>query len=144
MRRDSRLSVALHVLLHMNESAEPFTSQRIGEMMEANPVVVRRTLGKLKEAGLLTSTKGHGGGWLLAKPLEQIRLSDIYAALETSSPFAIGPRKESPGCMVEQAVNRAISRSLDDAEAVLRASFAKVTVETLARDVRRQDRKRKR
>ena len=122
----------------MNDSSEAFTSERIGQLLEANAVVVRRTLARLKEAGLLTATKGHGGGWLLAKPLEAIRLSDVYAALETSSPFAIAPRNESPGCMIERAVNRAISGALDDAERVLRQSFAKLTLDTIAKDVRRQ------
>ena len=136
MRRDSRLSVALHVLLHMNESSEPFTSERLGEMLEANPVVVRRTLSRLKAAGLLTGAKGHGGGWLLARPLGEVRLSDVYEALETGSPFAIAPRNESPGCLIERAVNRAISGALDDAEKVLRQSFARHTLDAIAKDVR--------
>lgn len=130
--------MALHVLLHMSESTEPFTSERIGQMLDANPVVVRRTLARLKDAGLLTATRGHGGGWLLARSLDELRLSDVYAALKTSSPFAISPRSESPGCLIEKAVNRAISGALDDAEQVLHRSFERLTLSAIAKDVRRQ------
>jgi DNA-binding IscR family transcriptional regulator len=143
MRRDSRLSVALHVLLHMGESSEPFTSERIGQMLEANPVVLRRTLARLKAARLVSAAKGHGGGWLLAKPLGKVRLSEVYAALETSSPFAIAPRTESPGCLIERAVNRTISGALDEAERVLLRSFERLTLDAIAKDVHRQAGKRR-
>jgi DNA-binding IscR family transcriptional regulator len=32
-----------------------------------NPVVIRRTFAGLREAGIVAATKGHGGGWRLAR-----------------------------------------------------------------------------
>ncbi|QDE88881.1 hypothetical protein BHS06_07785 [Myxococcus xanthus] len=39
MRRDSRLSVALHVLLHMEDMGPGVTSEAMGRLLKANPVV---------------------------------------------------------------------------------------------------------
>ncbi|MFZ2103110.1 MAG: Rrf2 family transcriptional regulator, partial [Oricola sp.] len=69
MRRDNRLSRMLHMLIHMSEHEEPMTSETVAAMLSTNPVVARRTMAGLRDAGLLTSKKGHGGGWALAAPL---------------------------------------------------------------------------
>src|SRR5262245_19179746 len=107
MRRDSRLSVALHALLHMAD-AGLLTSERMAEQGETNPVVIRRTMAGLRAAGIVRSEKGHGGGWSLVRRLEDVTLYDVYAALGEPTIFAIGNRTESPGCAVELAVNRAL------------------------------------
>lgn len=67
MKRSDRLSVALHVLLHMaDRGSEPMTSAEMAACVETNPVVIRRTFAGLREAGIVSSDKGHGGGWRLA------------------------------------------------------------------------------
>ena len=45
--------------------------------------------------------------------------------------LAIGNRAEGPGCLVEQAVNAALGRAFDEAEALLLARFAAVTLAEL-------------
>src|SRR5262245_17420907 len=104
MKRDSRLSVALHVLLHMSETRDAVTSGALGPKMKTNPVVVRRTMGGLRDAGIVRSEKGHGGGWSLARELDAVTLGDVYDALGMSTPFTIGPRERSPRCLLERAV----------------------------------------
>ena len=76
MRTDSRLPRVLHALLHLADMDRPATSEEIAMMLGTNATVVRRTLAGLREAGLLTSTKGHGGGWSLARPLSEMSLLD--------------------------------------------------------------------
>jgi len=137
MRRDSRLSVALHVLLHMEEMGPVVTSEEIGRLMKANPVVVRRTMAGLRDAGIMHSEKGHGGGWSLARKLDSVTLGDVYDALGTPALFSIGPRHESPGCLVEQAVNRALGKVLGEAEALLRMQLRSISVAELANSVQR-------
>jgi Rrf2 family protein len=140
MRRDSRLSVALHALLHMDERGGVVTSEELAPRMELNPVVLRRTLAGLRDAGIVRAEKGHGGGWSLARPLTAVSLGEIHEALGAPEPFKIGPRVESPGCLVEQAVNRALERALERAEAVLLAELASVSLADLAADVHRKGR----
>jgi DNA-binding IscR family transcriptional regulator len=128
--------VALHVLLHMAEATTAVTSETFGPMLDMNPVVLRRTLAGLRDAGIVRSEKGHGGGWSLARKLEQVTLAEVYAALGEPALFSIGHRVESPGCLVEQAVNRALGDALADAEALLLARLGAVSLAELAKDVR--------
>ncbi len=134
MKRDSRLSGVLHVLLHMAESAQPTTSETLARAMCTNPVVVRRLMAGLRQAGFVASAKGHGGGWVLGCPLSQITLGDIHAALGSPSVLAVGHRAENPQCLVEQAVNRALGAAYADAEALLLKRLHEVTLAELSRD----------
>ena len=138
MRTDSRLSRMLHVLIHMDRHQGPVTSDLIAQMLNTNPVVVRRTMAGLREQGYLTSEKGHGGGWALARPLDEITLRDVYEALGEPTVFAIGVADDDPRCLVEQAVNAAIGEALQEAERRLLARFGEITISELARDFDRR------
>ena len=128
------MSGVLHVLLHMAEQEGPATSEMLAKAMGTNPVVVRRTLGRLREAGYVRSEKGHGGGWFLDRPLTEVTLLDIYRALGSPALLAMGNRTESPGCAVEQAVNAALNDAFEDAEALLLARLGEVTLAELSKD----------
>lgn len=49
--------------------------------MNVNPVVIRRILKQLKNAGIVTVARGSGGAWI-AKSTEEITLLDLYKAVE--------------------------------------------------------------
>lgn len=134
MRRDSRLSGVLHVLLHMAEQRGPVTSELLARAMGTNPVVIRRIMAGLRDQGYVRSEKGHGGGWELACDLSQVSLRDIYAALGSPSLLAMGNRTEAPGCLVEQAVNAALDQAFGEAEALLLARLGEVTLARLSAD----------
>ncbi len=132
MRPDTRLSRMLHVLIHMQHHEGTATSDAIAAMLGTNPVVVRRTMAGLRDQGYVRSEKGHGGGWVLARPLEEITLLDIHKALGAPQLFAIGLAGDNPDCVVEQAVNVSLAEAMDEAEAILLARFGKVTLAELA------------
>jgi Rrf2 family protein len=138
MKRDNRLSVALHVLLHMSETNGAVTSGALGPRMKTNPVVLRRTMAGLRDAGVVHSEKGHGGGWSLARTLDAVTLGDVYDALGMSSPFHIDNRERSPKCQLERAVNRTLEAALAEAEALLVERFRNLTVADVLRDVHRK------
>jgi Rrf2 family protein len=133
MRQDSRLSRMLHVLIHMGSHDGSMTSETIATMLDANPVVIRRTMSGLRESGYVRSEKGHGGGWTLARPLEELTLLDIYRAVGEPSVFAIGPAYDMPGCPIEQAVNATLKGVFDDAEQLLLQRFSGVTLAEIAK-----------
>ncbi|PKH14503.1 Rrf2 family transcriptional regulator [Pseudomonas sp. 43NM1] len=138
MRNDTRLSRMLHVLIHMARHDQPATSDTIAQMLGTNPVVVRRTMALLKKEGYVRSEKGHRGGWSLAKPLAEMTLLDIHQALGSSSLFAIGLSTDHPQCLVEQAVNAALTEAFDAAQALLIDRLGSVTLEQLANDFERR------
>ncbi|WP_456300090.1 RrF2 family transcriptional regulator [Pseudogemmobacter bohemicus] len=143
MKRDSRLSSVLHALLHMAEHDGPMTSETLGQCLGANPVVVRRTMGLLREAGLVSAERGHSGGWRISADLKTVSLRQLHAALGEPAIFAIGNRNETPECLVEQAVNAALDKAFLEAEALLLDRFADVTLADLAADFARRHAERR-
>ncbi|MER2264368.1 Rrf2 family transcriptional regulator [Methylobacterium oxalidis] len=134
MRRDSRLSGVLHVLLHMAEADGPVTSDRLAAAMGTNPVVVRRTMAGLRDLGLVASGKGHGGGWTIACDLNRVTLHDVYIALGSPEIFAMGHRNEEAECLVEQAVNASLTNAFRDAENLLLSRLSDITLGRLSAD----------
>jgi len=134
MKLDSRLSSVLHLLLHMAGKDQPVPSEVLARYLGTNPVVVRRTMGNLRDAGLVGSDRGKGGGWRLARPLAAITLKDVYDALGAPALFAFGNRNDRPDCLVEQAVNARVAGAMEEAEALLLARFAAISLEDLNRD----------
>jgi len=128
------LSGVLHVLLHMAEAEGPVTSETMAKAMQTNPVVIRRIMAGLRDAGFVRSEKGHGGGWTIARDLALVTLRDVYAALGSPELFALSNRTEAPDCLVEQAVNAALDDAFRDAEALLLDRFGAVTLAALSSD----------
>jgi len=138
MKRDSRLSAVLHALLHMAQADTPLTSEALAHCMRTNPVVVRRTMGLLRDAGLVASDRGHGGGWRISCDLGKVTLRMLYEALGEPAVFAFGNRTEQPDCLVEQAVNAALDDTVAEVEALLLRRFETVTLADLAEDFARR------
>ncbi len=138
MKRDSRLSSVLHALLHMAEQEGPMTSDALAQCLGTNPVVVRRTMGFLRDAGIVHSERGHAGGWRIQADLRTVTLRQLHEALGEPAMFAIGNRHEAPECLVEQSVNAALEGAFAEAEALLLQRFSEITLADLAADFARR------
>ena len=134
MRRDSKLSSVLHVLLHLAHSDHPMTSEEMARFLDTNPVLVRRVLAGLRERGYIGSVRGHGGGWSITCDLAKVTLRDIYEAVGAPSFFAMGNRSEKTSCLVELSVNAALGSAFDEAEALLLRRLGHVTLADLSAD----------
>ncbi|MBM2292299.1 Rrf2 family transcriptional regulator [Sulfitobacter pseudonitzschiae] len=134
MKRDSRLSSVLHALLHMAEHDGPMTSDDLAKCLGTNPVVVRRSMGFLRQAGIVASDRGHAGGWRITADLSVVSLRQLHDALGEPALFAVGNRNELPDCLVEQTVNAALDQSFAEAEALLLKRFGEITLADLAAD----------
>ena len=134
MKRDSKLSLALHALGHMAVTPEtPMPSEDLARVGPTNPVVVRRVLGLLRDAGLVTSAKGHAGGWRLARPATQITVSDVYRALGEGLDAAPGAGPDNPPtCGIERALHHHWNTAVAEAEAALLDRLSKVTIADLS------------
>lgn len=131
MSKDHRLSRALHVLIHMDKIRGHVTSEDIALMINTNPVVVRRLFQGLKQARIIHSEKGHGGGWILQKPLGDITLLDVFLAIGCTELFSIGWVTEHEKCMIEDAVNTEISDTFAEARRLITDRFAELTLDRL-------------
>lgn len=131
MKRNSRLSLALHALAHMACAPDHAqTSADIAAHAGTNPVVVRRVLGKLRKAGLLISERGHSGGWRLARDPRGITLADVYIALDESL-VATTDQDEKPECSVEHALHRRVSSVMEEVERSLIKRLSETTISAI-------------
>jgi DNA-binding IscR family transcriptional regulator len=126
----------------MAERSTPSTSEALALAMNTNPVVIRRIMSGLRDQGYVRSEKGHGGGWSIACDLNRVTLRDIYDALGQPGILAMGNRTEAPECLVEQAVNAALSDAFDEAEAVLLRRFGEISLAVLSADFHTRLKKR--
>ena len=131
MRNDGRLSRMLHVLIHMAQYNGPMTSETIARMLGTNPVLIRRTMSGLRDAGYVRSEKGHGGGWAIAADLNAVTLLDVHRAVGGPRLFAIGIEHPEPGCQVASVVNEALSDALQEAEALLVTRLGSISLAAL-------------
>ena len=131
---DARLSRMLHLLIHMGRMDGPLTSDAAAVMLGTNPVVIRRTMAGLRDAGYVRSVKGHGGGWSLTCKLRDLTMLDVHLALGENRIFALGPADPDAACLVEQAVNSSLESALREAETLLLQRLADVSLADIAAD----------
>ncbi len=91
---------------------EPVNIKRISERQDVSVHYLEQILNKLRQAGLIRSVKGPGGGYLLSRSPDSITIADILFELE--GPVAItsclDPEK---GCVrVDNCVTRLLWTSL--------------------------------
>lgn len=123
------------MLLHMAGHDAPLTSEQLSRCLGTNPVVVRRTMGLLRKAGIVSSEPGHAGGWRISADPSAITLRALHVALDEPKVFAIGHRNAAPGCLVERTVNAALDTALVEAEALLMRRMEAITLARLAEDL---------
>jgi Rrf2 family protein len=134
MKRNGKLALALHSLGHMALADGPMTSDAIAAQNGTHPVVVRRVLGRLREAGLLRSEKGHAGGWQLALAPEHISVAQVYDAIGEPFLDAQPALPAAPtGCAIVEAMQTIVGTAMLEAEAVLHRHFAAQSIADLAR-----------
>jgi len=109
-------SLALHSLaLLARRQPEKMTVQQIARRLEASSAHLAKVFQKLGKSGLVRSVRGPGGGLTLSKPREEIRLLDIYEAIDGPVHIGACPLGRSDclfrKCIFEGALNR-ISREI--------------------------------
>ncbi|MFJ4805833.1 Rrf2 family transcriptional regulator [Streptomyces murinus] len=139
MSANSRLTVATHVLvwmeLYRRQGGTVATSEQISESVNTNPVVIRRLLGDLRKAGLVSSRRGAGAGWVLARDPARISLLEVYDAVESGPLFAMHRTPPNQECPVGRGIQPAIGKIYDRAEAAVRQELAASTLADVLRDV---------
>jgi Rrf2 family protein len=139
----SRFAVAVHVLAYMTwRRSEPVTSERVAASVNTNPVVVRRILGALRNAGMVTAQPGVGGGAQLAREPERITLLDVYRAVEGDELFALHAQQPCRQCDVGGNIQGVLQGVFQRASAAMEAELDRVTIrevfESVAERVRRE------
>ena len=137
---NSRFTVAVHLLALMSAGRErcagaALTSEIAAESVNTNPVVVRRILGLLRNAGLVSSHPGPTGGWLLMQEPQEITLRDVYRAVEEEALFSMHHRPPSSHCAVGRNIQDTLETYFGEAECAMQAKLAERTIADVVNDV---------
>jgi len=77
-----RYAVMAMVDLASNSKGQPIALADIAERQEISLSYLEQLFAKLRKGGLVKSVRGPGGGYLLAHPIEESRVSDIIVAVD--------------------------------------------------------------
>jgi DNA-binding IscR family transcriptional regulator len=92
---------------------------------------MRRVLGDLRDADLVSSGRGPGAGWSLAKPAQDITLLDVWQAIGREEAFALHPHEPNLECTVGFGIRPVLSDIYRDAEDAVAVVLSGETVATV-------------
>ena len=129
MSTNSRFAVAVHVLTLMAWSGdEPLKSEQVAESVNTNPVVIRRMLCELADAGLVVSQTGSLGGSKLANDPAKTTLLDVYKALEYRGVFSLHRQPPSQECPVGVNIETVLGEVMLEVDTAVEQVLEKITI----------------
>jgi Rrf2 family protein len=130
MSTNSRFAVAVHVLSLMAWSGEePLKSEQVAESVNTNPVVIRRMLLDLAQAGLVVSQTGSMGGSRLATDPAKTTLLDVYQALECGGVFSLHRQPPSRDCPVGVNIETVLGEVLQEVDTAVELVLKNITID---------------
>jgi len=130
MSTNSRFAVAVHVLSLMAWSGEePLKSEQVAESVNTNPVVIRRMLLDLAQAGLVVSQTGSMGGSRLATDPAKTTLLDVYQAVECGGVFSLHRQPPSRDCPVGVNIETVLGDVLQEVDSAVEQVLRNITID---------------
>jgi len=76
-----RYAVTAMIDIALHRSSGPVSVTDVADRQAISSAYLEQLFSKLKRAGLLQSVRGPGGGYALARPINEVTVSDIIAAV---------------------------------------------------------------
>jgi Rrf2 family protein len=132
-----RFAFAVHVLsvlaLHPDDL---MNSEALAHSVNTNPVVIRRLLGELVDAGLVETQRGPGGGSRLTRSPQQISLAQIYQSVVGEiEPFGEHPQQPAQCCTVGRGIKRALETVAERARRAVEREYEAISLADVVREV---------
>ncbi|MFQ9515033.1 MAG: Rrf2 family transcriptional regulator [Eubacterium sp.] len=138
MQISSRFTIAIHMFSCINtfEKERKITSEFLASSVEVNPVIIRRILLQLKNAGLVNVQRGTGGT-RISRPLDEITFLDIYKAVECVEDGELFHFHEKPNmeCPVGRNIHNVLDEKLERVQRVMEKEMASITLADVEKDL---------
>ena len=132
---NQRFAVSVHILTILAASQQaPVTSEAIAISVDTNPVVIRRTMSRLRECGLVDSRPGVSGGWRLAKQPQQISLCEVFHAVNSDDVLTLHDHPNA-ACQIGGKIKESLGKVFDRAQNALEATLGQCTIADVLQDV---------
>lgn len=139
MQISSRFTIAIHVLVCIETFKEDYkvTSGFLASSVQANPVVIRRLLGQLRQAGIVDTTRGSGGA-RISRPLEEITMLDLYRAVDCVEEGALFHFHENPNplCPVGRNIHDVLDEKLANIQKTMENEMARITLADIIQETK--------
>ena len=135
MLSNTHFSMAVHVLSALAYSeGEIVASEDLARTMGTNPSFLRGLIGQLRDAGLVETRLGKGGGTLLARPAGKISLHNVYQATELQPVLKTHECDSRSRCPVAKGMEGMLGSVNERLEKALEKELKKITVADLVSD----------
>lgn len=140
MQISSRFTIAIHVFACMETFGNDYkiTSDFLASSINVNPVIIRKILSQLKNAGLIHVARGTGGT-TATRPIDQITFYDVYLAvdlLEEGELFHFHDNP-NPNCPVGKNIHVALDDKLSCIQAAMEEEMKKYTIADVVNDIQK-------
>ena len=127
---NTRFAVATHLLSFLTLAGDRLAnSEEIASSLQTHPALVRRMLSALREADLVSTQPGPGGGARLGRSPESISLLDVYKAIDDDDDlFAVARMKTNPDCPLGANIQATLECVLAAPRAALHQALGRVTI----------------
>ena len=134
MKYSTKVSDDVHILSFIALNAkESLTSQAIAESVKTNPAFVRQMMSSLRNAGLLTSVKGHAKP-ALSRDAKDISLLDVYRAVEGDKPLLHLDKNINQECTVGVNIQLILQDYYDQVQQAAEAKLRTITLAMIIAD----------
>lgn len=141
MAANSRFSIAVHVLTMLSQSCDGrVKSDYIAKSVNTNPVVIRRLLCGLQEAGLVISHVGASGGTCLARAAENISLAEIYRAVSCGEVFSLHTKTPNQACPVGKNIEAILCNLQKEIDKTVEEKLAQYSLRDVIAQVNGEER----
>ncbi len=131
MSTNTQFALGVHMLTLLAASApKSQSSEELAGSANASPVHVRRVLGRFRQAGLVGSRPGVGGGSHLIPGPARITLADVWRVVHGDDPF-LGTYEGQPDCPVGSHIESLLLDIDREARRALEAQLARTTIADL-------------
>ena len=84
-------------------NGKPMQIAKIADRQAIDKGYLEQIFSKLKKEGLVESTRGPGGGYKFARPIDEIRIADIMFAVDETIKMTRCEEKSALGCMHDKS-----------------------------------------
>ncbi len=140
MSTNSNFTIAVHILTLLAVADEPMSSPIIASSVNTNPVTIRRMIGVLRAAGLVSTLPGSTGGARLNKSTAAITLADVYQLTKEDTLFGLHPNTPNPQCLVGRNIQRVLVAHFAETDRLIIAQLAQTTIQDVLDSVLTEER----
>lgn len=140
MQISSRFTIAVHIFACIDTFKDEYkiTSDFLSSSIQVNPVIIRKILSQMRNAGLITVARGTGGT-SLAKPANEITLLDVYKAVECVENGKLFHFHENPNqnCPVGKNIHLILDDKLLRVQNAMEKELQAITIQDIIEDTQK-------